>query len=509
MPRPRTGSLRYTKKQGYCARVTRTVEGSSVRDWEPLGTHDPRVAKRKLTRLVAAAKIGAAGAAMRAEARREETVAEYFATWIERRKAAGKVSATDEDCYLSKYALPAIGGIPLSNVRPPHVRAVLEDAIVKGYLRNGVRRDLSRQSVRHIRAALFRLFKAAWQEELIPENPVTRVDVPQMREVRRERTILTDAEFEQYISSPRADLELRLMALVSRVLGGMRSGDVCRWDWQMIDTVQFAEATIPRAKTGKPQALAIPEALRPVLRARWESSGSPTSGPVFPIQRGPNKAGFRSKRGTSFAKRLRRDLERAGLTRRELFQDTALTRRVDFHSFRRAFSTALATAGVNSQQAMHLASHSDEKTHKRYVMSTLEMRTIPASIVPRLPLGLGTPRTRTAVVRRANFSAPQRIRTSDLRLRRPITDSDSNTGAALSSLNDRETVDPTADDKPTSAHIDASSPNDLPKPEPGLDAVETALASALTAAATAGDLETVKAIVRELEARRKGGGNAT
>jgi hypothetical protein len=68
-----------------------------------------------------------------------------------------------------------------------------------------------------------------------------------------------------------------------------------------------------------------------------------------------------------------------------LYYGTATTRPVDFHSFRRAFNTALAEAGVNMQQAMWLASHSDARTHMRYAMRTTAMRTIPEAAVPRLP----------------------------------------------------------------------------------------------------------------------------
>ena len=63
------------------------------------------------------------------------------------------------------------------------------------------------------------------------------------------------------------------------------------------------------------------------------------------------------------------------------------TQRVDFDSFRRAFNTALAEVGVNVQQAMHLAGHSDPKGHAMYVTSTKRMQKIPAAA---LPGGLGT-----------------------------------------------------------------------------------------------------------------------
>jgi hypothetical protein len=114
-----------------------------------------------------------------------------------------------------------------------------------------------------------------------------------------------------------------------------------------------------------------------------------------------------------FAKRLRRDLFRAGICRMPpvevaatspgtrtdrgkkaqgtkpapdprdpLYFETATTLPVDWH-FRRVFVSALAEAGVNVQHAMHLASHSDAKVHARYVMSTRAMRAIPEASTSR------------------------------------------------------------------------------------------------------------------------------
>jgi integrase len=188
----------------------------------------------------------------------------------------------------------------------------------------------------------------------------------------------------------------------------------------MIDRVHFAECFIPRAKTRKPQALGIPEVLGPFLRAWWERAGKPESGPVFPVRAG-KRAGQAKRPANSYADRLRRDLFRAGVyrlppivvpatkpgqrtdlgklgegtklapnPRDPLYYETPSTLPVDFHSFRRAFNTALAEAGVNVQHAMHLASHADAKVHARYVMSTRAMRTIPDAALPRLPDGLLT-----------------------------------------------------------------------------------------------------------------------
>ena len=189
-----------------------------------------------------------------------------------------------------------------------------------------------------------------------------------------------------------------------------------------IDRVHFAECFVPRSKTGAPQRLAIPDTLAPFLRAWWERGGKPDAGPVFPARGGKRAGGFKAPKG-AYAIRLRRGLVAAGVFRvtphevvrevrkgrgtnmrtvRELAPDardplyfeTASTLPVDFHSFRRAFNTGLAEAGVNVQHAMHLAAHADAKVHARYVMSTTAMRTIPAAALPALPLGPLTERAK-------------------------------------------------------------------------------------------------------------------
>ncbi len=71
-----------------------------------------------------------------------------------------------------------------------------------------------------------------------------------------------------------------------------------------------------------------------------------------------------------------------------LYFETEATLPVDFHSFRRAFASSLAEAGVNVQHAMHLTAHSDLRVHARYVMRTTAMRTIPETAIPRLHVGV-------------------------------------------------------------------------------------------------------------------------
>jgi hypothetical protein len=157
--------------------------------------------------------------------------------------------------------------------------------------------------------------------------------------------------------------------------------------------------------------------LRPVLIDWWKRHGGPNAGPVFPCRRG-ERAG-KAKLKVSHAKAFRRDLRRAfGIdrpeTRRivrkgkdgqagrpdtkthwkpsrplsaretELFEETAYTLPVDFHSWRRAYSQALAEADVNVQQATALAGHASLGAHQRYLANATKVRRIPDAALPRL-----------------------------------------------------------------------------------------------------------------------------
>jgi integrase len=421
--RARTGTLVPPDKDGlWKARVTKTHEDGTVsRPIYSLGTTDKTLARRKLAQLVAAlAKArgdSAAGVPVISP-----TVQDYAEGWLEQRNAQGVVTVAEERRNLERHILPSLGQLRLGDVRSADIRAVLEEMLLKPRQRPKRHGDpnrpatYSQQTLRHVRGVIHRLFDAAWRAEIIESNPVSRVRTPRVREVRKERVILTDDEFERFIGCAEVDLELRMASILARCEGGMRTGDLLRWDWSMIDRAGFAECVVPRSKTGTPQVLAVPPALAPFLRAWWERAGCPDTGAVLPARRGQNAGGFKRKNGYTFASRLRTALFRARIwhlppieipntssgTRSDLgrvapgtklapnpsdplYFETAVTRPVDFHSFRRAFNTALAEAGINVQTAMALAAHSDARTHMRYVMKTTVMRTIPDAVLPRLP----------------------------------------------------------------------------------------------------------------------------
>lgn len=208
----------------------------------------------------------------------------------------------------------------------------------------------SRESILHMRATVLRMFEAAWREELVPENRVKRTQVPELEELKKARAVLTDTEIGQLVAHPEVDAEIKILVLLARTIGGMRTGDLNRLDWTMFSP-GFATCSFVRRKTRKkkpgPQTLEVPAAIRLFLDAWWRGQGRPEAGPVFPVRRG-RRAGelgpqatitrnFKKQAKQSYADRLRRELLIAELTRHELHEETATTLPVDFHSCRRAY----------------------------------------------------------------------------------------------------------------------------------------------------------------------------
>ena len=224
----------------------------------------------------------------------------------------------------------------------------------------------SRQTVVHIRATAYRTFD--WvEDEILPRNPVRGVKLPPMREVKRERAILTDDELATLLGHAAVDLEIKMLVLISRTVGGLRSGDLNAWTGRRSTSCTSPTCEVPPPRPGKPQSLEVPEPVRPFLRVWWEAQGRPSVGPGLSGEEGPEGRGGEEEEQHE----LRRPAPPGAHQGRDHPLRAAPRDRdephVDFHSTRRAFSTALARVGMNAQTAMALAGHSDPKVHQRYL----------------------------------------------------------------------------------------------------------------------------------------------
>ena len=73
---------------------------------------------------------------------------------------------------------------------------------------------------------------------------------------------------------------------------------------------------------------------------------------------------------------------RMGIRDHAVHYDSPTSRKADWHSFRRAFATALAEAGANEQTARNLVAQGDASVHARHVQQMRAMQHIPEAAVP-------------------------------------------------------------------------------------------------------------------------------
>jgi len=383
--RKRKGTLQL-RDGSWWARVTENGE----RPWYDLGTSDRARAERKLADLIA--KIDHEDRMKRdgTTTPRVPSFRSAALAWLARRQEQGIASVASDRPLFQRYAFVVFGDVLVGDVKPGHVRDALERAKVAGR---------KRVTIKHLQNAISAVLHRAWQDGHAAENPALKVDIPETREITKTRIVLTDDEIARFWAAPSVDLEIKLLGVVARVEGGMRTIDLIAWDWEHLDLIAFAFCIVPRTKTGKPQRLEVPEILRVPIAAWWEQHGRPAAGPVFPVTKGERMGQRRQARGVSFAKRLRRSLFVAGITRLSpssgkphprdpLYFETDDTRPVDFHSFRRGFAQALDGAeGVSRKAAMRLTGHASEEAHLRYLKRTgqgAEVLQLPAAVLPAL-----------------------------------------------------------------------------------------------------------------------------
>lgn len=363
--RKRTGQLIWTGK-GYSLRFG---AGKQV----PLHTDDKRIAKARQRALANDPTTAAPTSSV-------ETFEEAARRHVGVQLAAEVPSAPARASRLERWAYPLIGQLLVTAVRPGHITSVLEHVASLGK---------SSTTLAHMRGDMIYVFGRLLKEEVVTRNPARGdlVDTPPGVDDERKRTILRDDEFAALVEAPTTPPQLRMMAIVARAFGGMRTSDLRAWQWEHVDlSGTWGWADVPRPKTTKRgggakrgargatshqlERLALPAPVAAELATWHRAQGRPSTGPVFT---------FPAAR-KSYAADLRAALLAAGIDRHELHHDTDRTRRVDFHSFRRAYVTAIARAGLNAQTAMKAAGHRQMSTHMLYAVP--ELIEVPAAALP-------------------------------------------------------------------------------------------------------------------------------
>jgi integrase len=343
------------------------------------------------------------------------TVGKLAEEFFKEREEFRVISWEDERRWYQRFCAKHIGAYVPRDVNTADIERILIAALKQGTKKGDQHRELSLESLKKVRAVLYRIFDRADRQDLITKNPVKRARLPQLVEDSRERAQLTDEEFLQYARWPSTlnwnkaenaerkakgeaelvDAEIQLMSILARSVGGMRTGDLHALDWKRLDRNAWTLRVL-RPKTSKKGVAQIdfyevPAPIRSRLDAWWELQGRPQRGPVFPAR--GKRAAVSKKRGdapkakgsTSYAHRFRRDLLAAQVTRHELHHETDETLPVDFHSWRRSVATAAVLAGLSDREGQALTGHAIPEMFNRYVSKKkLNERpvVIPSAVLP-------------------------------------------------------------------------------------------------------------------------------
>lgn len=196
--------------------------------------------------------------------RDRSTTAGYARLWLERK--AKEVRPRTAELYRLElgYALPSLqdpeardplGSRPLQEVKPAHIREVLD----------GLMGRYSLRTVKMVRQRLWQVFRDALDMELVFRNPVdpVRVKTPRGQSKAKVGRALEPHEIAALLSAldqhkdPRTALALRLMLAC-----GLRRGECLGLQWQDLD-LEAGTLSVTRAWTddGKRGVLTLPKTL--------------------------------------------------------------------------------------------------------------------------------------------------------------------------------------------------------------------------------------------------------
>lgn len=323
----------------------------------------------------------------------------------------------------------------------------------------------------------------------------------------KQKQWLFPSEFEKLISCEQVPLRWRRFYVLLAYLY-VRASELKVLEWS---DVSFESGTVhitkawdekekdPAKKIGPPKSKAgvrfvpIEPTLRPLLEAlheRAKGKKAKAEGRVIVIPPMEQWAGT-----------LRRHLKRAGVDRAVLFDDTETTKQITLHDLRSTGITWRCLRGDNAKKIQQDAGHEKGDTTDKYIRTASVFganlgevfRALPSALIDvandaATPDDLG--HVLAHVVPKNAKSKMKASVPSGIRMRSDSADLQDSAGLA--------------DHESTKSDIIADCNSAMSRPGPGSpDAVEAALADAVTGAVAAGQWDAVKALVAELEARRK------
>lgn len=211
----------------------------------------------------------------------EHTVTSYSKMWLEERRRRG-IGTVKEDENRLRHALPRLGKLRLSEVKPRHLRDLVRELETAG--------ELAPRTIIHVYSVLRVMFGDAVTEELIPATPCVlkqrRGELPKKVDADptwRPNAVFTADEVEQILSDQRIP-EWRRVLYGLLFLGCCRINEATPRRWrdlqpgQPLDQLRISSSyslkrrSVKSVKTEWPREMPVHPTLAKML-ARWRLSG--------------------------------------------------------------------------------------------------------------------------------------------------------------------------------------------------------------------------------------------
>ena len=362
------------RKHGAHWRVRWKHDGT--REWIPLPERvaTEAEAKREGARVLAILRAGAARRKTDVTSPEGEPLAAWAERWFEDRERRGLVSVRVDRQRLARWVWPVFCAVPL----PRLTRAELE-RLVSALDEHVRERRMRWKTAANIWGLVTKMCSDACGSKLAalrvrPDDPARDVRGPDRGEPR-ELAYLYPDEAVKLLACPKvpprwAALYALPMYLALRIgeVAALEASDV-NLDASVVTVARSIDGRgrVTSPKNGRSRRVPIHPNARPLLEALVAEARAAKRERL--VESMPARHGH-----DAVAVRLRNHLRMAGVTRRELHEDSETTRRLTYHDLRATCCTWWAIEGVESLVIQLRAGHADLKTTSRYVRAAAALR---------------------------------------------------------------------------------------------------------------------------------------
>lgn len=412
MPKPLTGQVRPNKAKGGYETRLRFKDGSRVWVSVPKGysltqakTWSRGMAKRARLTDPPKKKIRAPGPG-------GETVDEHFVRHCAERKCAGILTVYDDERRYYAHVSPLIGHLSMKLVTEDQIEDVRDSLNAKAragfYIdRDGRRRSFSAKSAQNVWVMMQSHFKAASRKGEVRalrvrnDNPVANV-AGTSAPSRKVKQFLYPSELLTLVNCQVVPLHWRRSYAIS-VYAFLRAGELEVLTWGDVDLEHHdisinkamqSDGTLGPPKNGEARSVPIEPNLHPLLTVMRAEAVDAVKREHPSAKHREIEQRVRALTVVPMPQRnnrpliLREDLDRAGVTRPDLFARDATRTPMTYHDLRATGITWAAVRGEAPFKLQAFAGHKSVSTTEKYIRRAATLGRAVGEVFPHLPASL-------------------------------------------------------------------------------------------------------------------------